>query len=109
MRKPMPIVRVTDRRGVEHEINAPAGTVLMEELKPLDDGVFAICGGACACATCHVYVQAAWLAKLSTPPPQELDMLGELPSRRENSRLSCQIVLGEELSGLEITIAPEGE
>ncbi len=87
----------------------PDGTVLMEELKSLEEGVFALCGGACACATCHVYVAAEWLSKLSTALPQENEMLNELSARQGNSRLSCQLVLREGLTGLEVTIAPEGE
>jgi ferredoxin, 2Fe-2S len=105
----MPTVRATDRRGREHELTVPEGTVLMEEMRSLEDGVFALCGGACACATCHVYVDAEWVSKLSAPLPQESDMLSELPMRRSNSRLACQVVLGEELTGLKVTIAPDGE
>jgi 2Fe-2S ferredoxin len=105
----MPTVRATDRRGREHELIVPDGAVLMEELRLLEDGVFALCGGACACATCHVYVDAEWHSKLSTPLPPESDMLIELPMRQSNSRLSCQVVLGQELTGLKVTIAPDGE
>jgi len=105
----MPTVRATDRQGREHELSVPEGTVLMEELRSLEDGVFALCGGNCACATCHVYVDTEWFSKLSTPLQQESDMLNELPTRRSNSRLSCQVVLRQELTGLNVTIAPEGE
>ena len=105
----MPIVRATDRQGREHELTVPDGAVLMEELRSLEDGVFALCGGACACATCHVYVGAEWIPKLSPPLPHESDMLGELPARRSDSRLSCQVVVGEGLTGLKVTIAPEGD
>ncbi len=105
----MPTVRAIDRQGRNHELTPPVGTVLMEELRTLEDVGFALCGGACACATCHVYVDAEWLARLPPSLPQESDMLSELPARRSNSRLSCQIVLLEELSGLRVTIAPEGE
>ena len=105
----MPTVRATDRQGRDFELTVPEGTVLMEELRSLEDGVFALCGGACACATCHVYVDSAWFSKLSTPLQQESEMLNELPMRQSNSRLSCQVVLAEELSGLKVTIAPDGE
>jgi len=103
----MPTVRVIDRDGVEREVNATSGSVLMEPLRDMENGVAAICGGMCSCATCHVYVDEAWVAKLPAPMSDEGDMLGDLTSRRENSRLSCQIVLNDTLSGLKVQIAPE--
>jgi 2Fe-2S ferredoxin len=103
----MPIVRVIDRQGFEHELSAPAGATLMEQLRDLPDGVAAICGGTCACATCHVYVDGAWVSRLPPPLAEEREMLGDVPTRRETSRLSCQIVLEDALSGLTVTIAPE--
>jgi len=103
----MPMVRVIDRDGTERELQAPTGAVLMEPLRDMDDGVAAICGGMCSCATCHVYVDAEWLTKLPPAMSDETDMLGDLISRRENSRLSCQIVLNDALSGVKVTIAPE--
>jgi 2Fe-2S ferredoxin len=103
----MPLLRVVDRDGQETEINAPAGGVLMEPLRDLDNGVTAICGGMCSCATCHVYIDPEWAAKLPAAMSDETDMLKDLSSRRENSRLSCQIQLNEALSGLRLTIAPE--
>jgi 2Fe-2S ferredoxin len=92
---------------VEQEINAPASGVLMEPLRDMDDGVSAICGGMCSCATCHVYVDEAWRAKLPAPMSDETDMLKDLVSYRENSRLSCQIQLSAALDGLRVTVAPE--
>lgn len=103
----MPTVRVIDRDGVEQEVTAPSGAVLMEPLRDMDNGVGAICGGMCSCATCHVYVDEEWVAKLPAPMSDEGDMLGDLLSRRHNSRLSCQIVLTDALSGLKVQIAPE--
>jgi len=103
----MPMVRVIDRDGIERELEAPSGATLMEPLRDMDDGVAAICGGMCSCATCHVYVDADWVAKLPAPMSDESDMLGDLVSRRGNSRLSCQIVLNDALSGLKVSIAPE--
>jgi 2Fe-2S ferredoxin len=103
----MPMVRVIDRDGIERELEAPNGATLMEPLRDMDDGVAAICGGMCSCATCHVYVDAEWLAKLPAAMSDESDMLGDLTSRRENSRLSCQVVLNDALSGLKVSIAPE--
>jgi 2Fe-2S ferredoxin len=103
----MPTVRVIDRDGAERELDAPIGSTLMEPLRDMDDGVAAICGGMCSCATCHVYVDEAWVAKLPAPMSDETDMLGDLISRRPNSRLSCQVVLNDSLSGLKVTVAPE--
>jgi 2Fe-2S ferredoxin len=103
----MPLVRVIDRDGTERQLDAPSGATLMEPLRDMDDGVAAICGGMCSCATCHVYVDAEWLAKLPAAMSDETDMLGDLTSRRENSRLSCQVVLSDTLSGVRVTIAPE--
>lgn len=103
----MPVLRVVNRDGVELEVNAPLSGVLMEPLRDMDDGVTAICGGMCSCATCHVYVDAAWQARLPAPMSDETDMLKDLVSYRPNSRLSCQVQLGAALDGLRVTIAPE--
>jgi 2Fe-2S ferredoxin len=103
----MPLVKVTDRHGMEQEFDAPVGVPLMETLRDMDEGVAAICGGMCACGTCQVYVDAQWLAQLPAPLTDETDMLSDLSSRRANSRLSCQIVVTESLGGLKVTLAPE--
>ena len=103
----MPLVRVIDRDGTERELDAPSGATLMEPLRDMDEGVAAICGDMCSCATCHVYVDAEWVAKLPAPMSDESDMLADLISRRENSRLSCQIILNDALSGVKVMIAPE--
>lgn len=104
----MPRLRVIDRDGVEQELNAPAGTSLMEPLRDMDDGVTAICGGMCSCATCHVYIDEAWVPKLPAPMSDETDMLKDLTSYRPaTSRLSCQIQLVDALDGLRVAIAPE--
>jgi len=103
----MPTVRVIDRDNKERTLEAPVGATLMEPLRDMDDGVAAICGGMCSCATCHVYVDEEWLAKLPAAMSDEGDMLGDLTSRKSNSRLSCQIVLTDALSGIRVTIAPE--
>jgi 2Fe-2S ferredoxin len=103
----MPKLRVTDRDGVERELEAPNGATLMEPLRDMEDGVAAICGGMCSCATCHVYVDEAWLSKLPAAMSDETDMLGDLGSRKPTSRLSCQIVLNDSLAGLKVSVAPE--
>jgi 2Fe-2S ferredoxin len=62
----------------------------------------------CSCATCHVYVEGAWAAKLPAPMSDETDMLKDLTTyRKGTSRLACQIQLGDALDGLQVTVAPE--
>src|SRR5258708_24318488 len=103
----MPLLRVVNRDGGEQEIQAPRGGVVMETLRDMDDGVMAICGGMCSCATCHVYVDEEWLGKLPAAMSDETDMLKDLSSYRPNSRLSCQLQLTDALDGLRVAIAPE--
>ena len=103
----MPVLRVVNRDGVEQEVSAPKGASLMEPLRDLEDGVTAICGGMCSCATCHVYVDESWMAKLPAAMSDETDMLKDLVSYRPNSRLSCQIQVTDAIEGLRVTIAPE--
>ncbi len=102
-------VRVTDRNGAEHTIEADSNRPLMESLRDADFGVLGTCGGQCSCGTCHVYVNQAWVARL--PPRGEdeqamLEAIGELIEVRPNSRLSCQIPADEELAGLAVEIGP---
>lgn len=100
-------LRVVDRDGNEHEVDAEAKGALMEVLRDFDYGVAAICGGMCSCATCHVYVDPAWRERLPAPHSDESELVSELQHRRENSRLSCQVHLSEALDGLRVTVAPE--
>ena len=103
----MAVLHVVDRDGVEHEVEARTGLKLMENLRELDYGVAAICGGMCSCATCHVYVDPAWVDRLPAPMSDERELLTELGHHRDNSRLSCQIEFTPELAGLRVTIAPD--
>ncbi len=100
-------VVVTDRDGVSHEVEAETDAPLMYSLRDLDHGVEAICGGVCSCATCHVFVDDAWVTQLPAREQDEEELLEELEHFRPNSRLSCQIEVGPELDGLKLTIAPE--
>lgn len=100
-------LQVVDRDGGEHEVEVDAKGVLMEVLRDFDYGVAAICGGMCSCATCHVYVDADWRARLPAAQGDESELVAELEHYRENSRLSCQIHLSESLDGLRVTVAPE--
>lgn len=102
-------VRVTDRDGGEHTIDAPNGDPLMETLRDGDMGVEGTCGGECSCGTCHVYVDEAWLDRL--PPKSEdeemmLEAIGDLVELRPNSRLACQITMDDDLAGLVVEVGP---
>ncbi|HEY7379220.1 MAG TPA: 2Fe-2S iron-sulfur cluster-binding protein [Steroidobacteraceae bacterium] len=103
----MPELKVVDRDGVEHSVEAKSGLKVMETLRELEYGVAAICGGMCSCATCHVYVDPQWLPKLPRRQSDEQDLLGELSHTQDNSRLSCQIEMTDALAGLRVTIAPD--
>jgi 2Fe-2S ferredoxin len=69
-------------------------------------GIDALCGGACACATCHVYVEPAWMALVGTAGADEAALLECTDFPRENSRLACQIRLSDDLAGLAVSVAP---
>ncbi len=100
---------IVDRDGRLHEIEAKPGLKLMEILRELDYGVAAICGGLCSCATCHVFVDEGWVGKLPKKQSDEQDLLTELADYNPaTSRLSCQVEFTPELSGIKITIAPDG-
>lgn len=103
----MPQLKVIDRDGQEHEVDAKAGVKIMETLRELDYGVAAICGGMCSCATCHVYVDRDWTAKLPAAMSDERELLSELAHFQDNSRLSCQIEMTDALTGLRVSIAPD--
>lgn len=102
-------VIVTDREGERHELEGPEGWRLMEIIRDNGLPIKAECGGACSCATCHVYVDEKWLEKLAPATDEEIEMLDEAFDVQEASRLSCQILLNEDLDGLEVTLAPQGE
>ncbi|MET0660209.1 MAG: 2Fe-2S iron-sulfur cluster-binding protein [Steroidobacteraceae bacterium] len=103
----MSLIRVRDRDGVEHETEAQAGLTLMEVLRDLDVGIAALCGGTCSCATCHVHVDPAWATRLPEAHGDEKELLSELEHVKPESRLSCQLRVTDELSGLTVTVAPE--
>ncbi|MBI1328895.1 MAG: 2Fe-2S iron-sulfur cluster binding domain-containing protein [Alphaproteobacteria bacterium] len=97
----------TDRVGAEHVLDGRDGWSVMEILRDAGLPITAECGGACACATCHVYVDEEWLGKLSPKSDAETDMLDMALAVEANSRLSCQITCSDALDGLKVTIAPE--
>jgi 2Fe-2S ferredoxin len=97
----------TDRNGVEQIVEGRDGWSVMEILRDAGLPIAAECGGACACATCHVYVTGDWLEKLPAKSDAETDMLDMALAVEPNSRLSCQIACSEELDGITVTVAPE--
>ena len=93
-----------EANGTERTVEAENGMTVMEAaIKNMIPGIDADCGGACACATCHVYVDPAWAVKTGKPESMEEDMLDFAFDVRENSRLSCQIKVTDELDGLVVT------
>lgn len=92
-----------EHSGTEHEMEVPAGWSVMEgAVKNGIPGIEADCGGACACATCHVYVDRDWFAKTGEISAMEESMLEFAEDVEENSRLSCQIRVTEDLDGLTV-------
>ncbi len=95
--------------GTEHVVDAPNGGSVMEAaVSNSVPGIDADCGGACACATCHVYVDAAFAEKVGKPGEMEQSMLDFAENVQETSRLSCQITVSDDLEGLKITM-PESQ
>lgn len=100
---------VTDQQGIEHEVEGIEGWRVMEIIKDAGLPIKAECGGCASCATCHVYVDERWLDKLYPMRDDEQDLLDTAPDVRDNSRLSCQILMDENLDGLRVTLAPGTE
>ncbi|MCG2840716.1 2Fe-2S iron-sulfur cluster-binding protein [Sandaracinobacter sp. RS1-74] len=104
----MPQLIVVDRKGNERTVSGDSGLSVMEVIRDNGfDELLALCGGCCSCATCHVHVDDAWVAKVGGPTEDESDLLDSSDFRQDNSRLSCQIGFSDELDGLKVTIAPE--
>ena len=101
------MARITfiEHDGTEHQLDAENGVSVMSvAIDNLVPGIDADCGGECSCATCHVIVQGDWMAKVGRPGDQEESMLDLNPERHENSRLSCQIPVTDELDGLVVQL-----
>ena len=105
----MPKITYVDSTGKERTVEGKNGMTVMETaIKHNVPGIDADCGGACACATCHVYVDAAFADKVGKPSAMEQSMLDFAENVKENSRLSCQIKIREDLDGLRVT-TPESQ
>lgn len=100
---------VTDQDGKVHELEAIDGWRVMEIIRDHGLPIKAECGGCCACATCHVYVDEDWRDRLYPMRDDEQDALDLAPAVQDNSRLSCQILMSEALDGLKVTLAPGSE
>ena len=97
-----------EHNGTEHTVEGDNGMSVMEvAVKNMVPGIDADCGGACACATCHVYLQGEWAEKLAERSEMEEDMLDFAFDVKDSSRLSCQISVTPELEGCKVTIAQE--
>ena len=107
----MPKITFIEPDGARREVDAPIGTTVMQAaVQNQVAGIVGVCGGACACATCHVYVDVAWLGKAGPIEEMEEGMLEEAWERRENSRLGCQIQVSLDLDGLQVTVpAAQGD
>ncbi|MCI4660994.1 MAG: 2Fe-2S iron-sulfur cluster-binding protein [Neomegalonema sp.] len=97
----MPKITYIEHDGTEHVVEVESGLTAMEGARDNDvPGIDADCGGACACSTCHAYVDPAWVEKLPAIDPMEEDMLDFAFEKKENSRLTCQIKITDALDGL---------
>jgi len=101
----MPSIQVIKKNGDRVTIQAAVGQSVMRSVIDSGvDGIEAECGGCLSCATCHAYVAPEWVDRLPAPTEEERSMLECAVDERENSRLTCQIVMTDELDGLEIEV-----
>jgi 2Fe-2S ferredoxin len=104
----MPQLIVVDRSGEEKAVEATAGLSVMEAIRDNGfDELLALCGGCCSCATCHIHVDPSFQDKLPAMSEDEDDLLESSDHRNEQSRLSCQVIMSDDLNGLKVAIAPE--
>lgn len=97
---------VRDQTGQEHALEALDGWRVMEVIRDWGLDIKAECGGACACATCHVYVDENWAHRLHPPSPEETERLDEAFDVKPTSRLCCQLLTSPETDGLRVSLAP---
>ncbi len=101
----MPRITYIEHDGTAHPVDVPVGKSVMQgAIENNVPGIDADCGGECACATCHVYIDDAWTDVVGGPSPMEEDMLDFAFDVRESSRLSCQIKVTPELDGLVVRV-----
>jgi len=95
-----------DTDGKEHDLLATEDWSIMEIIREGGLPILAQCGGSCACATCHVYVDPEWKSKLPEPNEEEIGMLDGAFDVNQDSRLACQIIFTKTLDGLKVKLAP---
>lgn len=101
----MPRIRFVEHNGTEHEVEIPAGMSIMQAaVSHMVPGIEGDCGGLCACATCHVYIPEEWREKCGPPEELEQAILDFAFDVADNSRLSCQIKMSDELDGITINM-----
>lgn len=101
----MPLIKYIDHTGAEYEVELEVGKSVMEgAMENMIDGILAECGGCCSCATCHVYVDEAYLEKTGTAEGMEQELISVVQEPQPNSRLSCQIFVTEEMDGMVVRI-----
>lgn len=97
----MPTLTFVEHSGTTHQVNGEVGQSVMQAATfAMLPGIQGDCGGACSCATCHAYVDEAWMERFPPAEGTEVDMLDNVTERRANSRLSCQLVIAEGMDGL---------
>jgi 2Fe-2S ferredoxin len=102
----MGVIRLRDLHGRHHDLEAVEGWRVMEIIRDHGFHIGGLCGGACACATCHVTIEPEWVARLHPANDDEEAKLDELPFVEANSRLSCQLIYSDSLNGLALALAP---
>lgn len=99
----MPLITFVDAEGRARTVDAEEGRSLMEAARLARvPGILALCGGFCACATCHVYIDEPFLGRLPRPGGREVALLGRVAQRCPNSRLSCQVRVDAGLDGMRV-------
>lgn len=105
----MPLVKYIEHDGTEHELEVEVGeSVMQAAVDNMVNGIVAECGGSCVCATCHCYVDEIWYEKSGEVDAMEKGMIELTADPRPNSRLSCQIIMTDELDGLVVRL-PESQ
>ena len=101
----MPKITLIEYSGREHTIEAETGKSLMQNaLDNMVLGIDADCGGACACGTCHCFIEEAWTETTGEATPMEEAMLGMRPDRADTSRLSCQVEVTDDMNGMVVRL-----
>lgn len=104
----MPTIQVTNLAGDVSSLDAKSGNTLMEELRDNGyDDIEAVCGGVCSCASCHVYLEAEAFAKAGSRGEDEHQLVTSTDYFKEQSRLSCQVTVTDDMDGMAVTIAKQ--